>query len=138
MRSLVAATNMPLLTAIGTSLVSVTAFGLTTASNYALSGLIDAVRRRGMDIYLVRVMRPARIVLERTGVIASLGPEHIWHNIAQAVKQAKRVARLGVGEAEEPAIEIDHEHIAADADTGTDDADEPGGPIYPRDRVDRG
>jgi uncharacterized protein len=38
---LVAATSMPLIVAIGSSLVSVTAFGLTTAANYALSGLID-------------------------------------------------------------------------------------------------
>jgi uncharacterized protein len=38
---LVAATQMPLILAIGSSLVSVTAFGLTTAANYALSGLIE-------------------------------------------------------------------------------------------------
>lgn len=38
---IVAATNMPLIFAIGSSLVSVFAFGLTTAGNYALSGLID-------------------------------------------------------------------------------------------------
>ncbi len=38
---LIAATNMPLLFAIGSSLVSVSAFGLTTAGNYALSGMID-------------------------------------------------------------------------------------------------
>jgi uncharacterized membrane protein YfcA len=38
---LMAATNMPLLYAVGSSLVSVTAFGITTAGNYALSGLID-------------------------------------------------------------------------------------------------
>lgn len=38
---LVAATSMALIMAIGSSLVSVTAFGLTTAANYALSGLID-------------------------------------------------------------------------------------------------
>jgi uncharacterized membrane protein YfcA len=38
---LVAATSMALIDAIGSSLVSVTAFGLTTAANYALSGLID-------------------------------------------------------------------------------------------------
>ena len=38
---LMAATSMPLLFAIGSSLVSVAAFGLTTAGNYALSGLID-------------------------------------------------------------------------------------------------
>lgn len=38
---LVAATGMPLILAIGSSLVSVTAFGLTTALNYATSGWVD-------------------------------------------------------------------------------------------------
>ena len=38
---LMAATDMPLIFAIGSSLVSVAAFGFTTAGNYALSGLID-------------------------------------------------------------------------------------------------
>lgn len=38
---LIGATAMPLINAIGSSLVSVTAFGLTTAGSYALSGLVD-------------------------------------------------------------------------------------------------
>ena len=38
---LVASTSMPIINAVGTSLVAVTAFGLTTAANYAFSGLID-------------------------------------------------------------------------------------------------
>jgi uncharacterized membrane protein YfcA len=38
---LVAAAAMPMIMAVGSSLVSVTAFGLTTAAVYALSGLID-------------------------------------------------------------------------------------------------
>ena len=38
---LLISTGMPVLNAIGTSLVAVTAFGLTTAANYALSGLVD-------------------------------------------------------------------------------------------------
>jgi uncharacterized membrane protein YfcA len=38
---LVASTGMPILLAVGTSLVAVTAFGLTTAASYAFSGLID-------------------------------------------------------------------------------------------------
>lgn len=38
---LIAATRMPMLLAIGSSLVAVNAFGLTTALNYARSGLID-------------------------------------------------------------------------------------------------
>ena len=38
---LIASTGMPMINAVGTSLVAVTAFGLTTAFNYALSGLVD-------------------------------------------------------------------------------------------------
>jgi len=39
--SLVGATAMPIVNAIGSSLVSVTAFGLTTAASYAVSGLVQ-------------------------------------------------------------------------------------------------
>lgn len=39
--ALVAATAMPIYRAIGTSLIAVTAFGVTTAANYAMSGMID-------------------------------------------------------------------------------------------------
>ncbi|WP_423141762.1 sulfite exporter TauE/SafE family protein [Parablastomonas sp. CN1-191] len=38
---LIAATGMPMLNAVGSSLIAVTAFGVTTAANYALSGLVD-------------------------------------------------------------------------------------------------
>lgn len=38
---LVFATGMPLITAVGTSLLAVGAFGLATAMNYALSGMVD-------------------------------------------------------------------------------------------------
>jgi uncharacterized membrane protein YfcA len=38
---LILATGMPMLQAVGTSLVAVTAFGLTTATSYALAGLVD-------------------------------------------------------------------------------------------------
>lgn len=36
-----ASTAMPMRNAVGSSLVAVTAFGLTAAVNYALSGLVD-------------------------------------------------------------------------------------------------
>jgi uncharacterized protein len=39
--SLMLAAGMPILNAVASSLVSVTAFGLTTAGNYAWSGLVD-------------------------------------------------------------------------------------------------
>ena len=38
---LIAATGMPMLYAVGSSLVAVTSFGLATTANYALSGLVD-------------------------------------------------------------------------------------------------
>lgn len=38
---LMAATGMPMIAAVGSSLVAVTAFGLTTTLNYAASGLVD-------------------------------------------------------------------------------------------------
>ncbi len=38
---LIAATGMPMLNAVGSSLIAVAAFGVTTAANYAISGLID-------------------------------------------------------------------------------------------------
>jgi uncharacterized membrane protein YfcA len=38
---LIASTGMPLINAIGSSLLAVTAFGLTTAVSYAVSGLVD-------------------------------------------------------------------------------------------------
>jgi uncharacterized membrane protein YfcA len=38
---LIASTGMPILNAIGSSLVAVTAFGMTTSLNYAVSGYVD-------------------------------------------------------------------------------------------------
>ena len=38
---LITVTAMPILNAVGSSLVSVTVFGLTTSTSYALSGLVD-------------------------------------------------------------------------------------------------
>lgn len=38
---LIASTGVPMINTVGTSLVAVTAFGLTTAANYAFSGLVD-------------------------------------------------------------------------------------------------
>lgn len=41
MPGLLFATDMPLIAAIGSSLFAVGAFGLATAGNYALSGMVD-------------------------------------------------------------------------------------------------
>jgi hypothetical protein len=58
---LVGATAMPLINAIGSSLFAVTAFGLTTAVSYALSGLVDLAPRRPVCDRWCRRRRPRHL-----------------------------------------------------------------------------
>lgn len=82
---LIGATAMPLLNAIGSSLVSIAAFGLTTAASYAMSDLIDwrvAVFfiAGGMlggiaGSWLARRLAPRRVILNRifAGLVILVG-----------------------------------------------------------------
>lgn len=82
---LIGATAMPLLNAIGSSLVSVSAFGLTTATSYAFSGLVDwrlaATFVAGgmiggvLGIALARRLAPYKRALSLTfaGIVISVG-----------------------------------------------------------------
>jgi uncharacterized protein len=67
---------MPMLNAVGTSLVAVTAFGLTTALNYASSSLIDvglaAAFIGGGVAGSALGARPARRLAKDTGRLAIL------------------------------------------------------------------
>jgi SulP family sulfate permease len=63
---------------------------LDTTSADALREMIEVLHERGIDVYLVRVMRLARRVLARTGVLDELGPGHMWRTISQGVRAAKR------------------------------------------------
>ena len=63
---------------------------LDTTSADALAELIDVLRGRGIDVYLVRVMRLARRVLDNTGVLDELGLDHMWRTISQGVRAAKQ------------------------------------------------
>lgn len=71
---LIASTKMPILNAVGTSLVAVTAFGLTTALSYAASGLIDwklaAVFIAGGLFGGIAGTRAARTLSSRGGLTA--------------------------------------------------------------------
>lgn len=53
-----------------------------------LGSLIARLRKRGIDVYLVRVMHPARQVLRSTGVAQQLGEGHMWRTISQGVRAA--------------------------------------------------
>jgi SulP family sulfate permease len=63
---------------------------LDTTSVDMLAGLFLELERDGVDIYLVRVMSSARIVMERAGLLEKLGDDHIWRTISQGVRAARQ------------------------------------------------
>jgi sulfate permease, SulP family len=67
---------------------------MDTTSADALEDLRAALLRRDVDLYLVRVMWSVRQALRRSGLIAELGEDHLWHSISQGVREARRVHGL--------------------------------------------
>ncbi len=63
---------------------------MDTTSVDALADLLDSLRKRDIDLYLVRVMWPVRKLLRRSGLMAELGEDHMWHSISQGVREARR------------------------------------------------
>ena len=99
---------------------------MDTTSADALADLLRELRARGVDLYLVRVMWAVRRVLRRSGLMAELGEDHLWHSISQGVREARRAhglkhlpASAGIASAEDvPGEELlgeetAEEHIAA-------------------------
>ena len=93
---------------------------MDTTSADALADLLASLRQRDVDLYLVRVMWPVRGALRRSGLLADLGEDHLWHSISQGVREARHAhglvdlpARDGTPFDDE-ALEPDREeHIAA-------------------------
>jgi high affinity sulfate transporter 1 len=67
---------------------------MDTTSADALADLLTAMRKRDIDLYLVRVMWPVRKALRRSGLLAELGEDHLWHSISQGVREARRMHGL--------------------------------------------
>ena len=67
---------------------------MDTTSADALADLLGALRQRDVDLYLVRVMWPVRKALRRSGLMAELGEDHLWHSISQGVREARRAHGL--------------------------------------------
>jgi MFS superfamily sulfate permease-like transporter len=94
---------------------------MDTTSADMLGRLLDALREKEIDLYLVRVFAVPRAVLDRSGLVERLGPDHVWHSIAAGVKAARHAPALAwVIDQEGPdqAAELDEgtegeEHIAA-------------------------
>ena len=93
---------------------------MDTTSADALADLLVVLRKRQVDLYLVRVMWPVRQALRRSGFAADLGEDHMWHSISQGVREARHLHGLLDLPAhdgtvpEDEVLEPDHEeHIAA-------------------------
>ena len=67
---------------------------MDTTSVDALADLLSALRARDIDLYLVHVLWPVRKVLRRSGLMAELGEDHLWHSIPQGVREARRAHGL--------------------------------------------
>jgi sulfate permease, SulP family len=87
---------------------------LDTTSADALARLTERLQRRGIEVYLVRVMHPVRAVLRRTGLLQTLGDDHLWHTISAGVRQARRVHGITGWQASDREDDPEDERIARD------------------------
>ena len=65
-----------------------------------------------VQLYLARVLHRVEAVLERSGFLAQLGSEHIWHSISQCVQAASNGANTAAAAHEEDEVDV----IADDTD----------------------
>ncbi|MGZ4615788.1 MAG: SulP family inorganic anion transporter [Actinomycetes bacterium] len=95
---------------------------MDTTSADSLADLLHGLRERHVDLYLVRVMWPVRRALRRSGFMAELGEDHLWHSISQGVREARKAhglkhfpAQSGVlGAGELPGEELPGEELLGD------------------------
>ncbi len=85
---------------------------IDTTSADMLAGLLDDLRKRGVDLMLVRVFFAVRRVLRRAGFEERLGPDRMWHSISQGVRAAKVLRPDAVSE-EAAASDGQEERIVA-------------------------
>ena len=109
---------------------------LDTTSVDMMTSLLDELRSRGVELYLVRVFYQARRVLTRAGFIERLGDDHMWHSISAAVRaagdrhvegKAHNQLAVQVEESADDTYEPADERIAVEssADNGEDEAAAP-------------
>ena len=63
---------------------------LDSTSTDMLTSLLTRLRRRDVDLYLVRVLYNARVVLKRSGLREQIGDDHLWRTISEGVVRARR------------------------------------------------
>ena len=107
---------------------------LDTTSADILTHLAIQLEKRGVSLYLARVLHGVNSVLQRSGFGEVVGPDRFWHSISQCVRAARRdtglkgngggrntrpeaAAPADNGEAEvEQVIEWDQEETSGDND----------------------
>lgn len=62
---------------------------MDTTTVSTLVSLLEELRRDDVDLFVARLHYPARVVLEKAGFSATLGPGHMWHSISQTVQAAR-------------------------------------------------
>jgi SulP family sulfate permease len=81
---------------------------LDTTSIDMLELLLEQLRERDIQLYLVRVFYQARKVLDRAGYIEELGDDHMWHSISAGVQAAKAQTNV-TGKAHPQVAEADED-----------------------------
>ena len=87
---------------------------LDTTSADILTHLAIQLEKRGVSLYLARVLHGVHSVLQRSGFGEVVGPDRFWHSISQCVRAARRDTGLkgnGGGRSTRP-------EAAAPADNG--------------------
>ncbi len=69
---------------------------MDTTTAEQLDGLITDLQARQVQLYLVRVFRNVREVLDRAGVLDRVGEDRLWHSISAGVKAAKASPEFGL------------------------------------------
>ncbi len=95
---------------------------MDTTTAERLQQMMERLRGRGIDLYLVRVFGNVRDVLTRSGFLDELGPEHVWHSIAAGVKAARAAPPIAVVLPDGALTGVDATDIGLDEDA---DLDEP-------------
>lgn len=62
---------------------------LDSTSTDMLLSLLTRLRQRDIDLYLVRVLYNARVVLKRSGLREAIGDDHLWRTISEGVLRAR-------------------------------------------------
>ena len=104
-------------------LEATTALDTTTVD--VMTHLLHELQRRQVQLYLARVLRSARGVLERSGYMDLLGAGRSWHSISQCVREARVQTGLKATDGPGQQVSQTSNRPASVADAGQSESDLP-------------